>query len=235
MKDNIIKIEDAIKNLEEGITNLNQRVTTTSSRALGIFNLVTNQSGYLGQLTWSSRPLIGINVGQTARFTGIGRNVELWTWDGTRWMAPGVIVLAQSGVAVPLTGSTIATILANITIPGGCMGPNGSIRVTMLGSMTSNANNKTWIIRYGGAATPYYLAGVSNVNGLAARVTITNRGAVGTQVGPATNIAAEIGLFGALTTSSENSDANQSVQIIGQLAAGTDTMTAESYIVELIQ
>lgn len=202
-----------------------------------LFDAVAEKAIGLGApatLPWASRPLTNLSPGATLRFSGIGRGNELWTWDGTRWVAPGVIVLAQASVPVPLTGTTVAQILASVTVPGGCMGPNGSIRVTLLGSMTNNANNKTWIIRYGGAATAYYLAGVSSAGGLAARVRIANRGATGSQVGPPNSISAEIGVFGAPQISSENSEVDQTVQVVGQLAVGTDTMTVESYLVELI-
>ena len=73
--------------------------------------------------------------------------------DGTR---VGVAIkLAQSAVAVPLTGTTNATVLASLTIAAGAMGINSALRVSAMYSMTNNANNKTLAIRHGGSATYY--------------------------------------------------------------------------------
>jgi len=191
--------------------------------------------GYLGTLAWASRPLTGLSVGNTARFTGIGRQVELWTWDGSRWMAPGIIILAQSAVSAPLTGTTSATILTNITIPGGCMGPNGSIRITFYGSMTNNANNKTWIVRFGTSTTQYYLVGLSNAAAVWSTLTISNRGAVGAQIGTPTGSSVAPGPIPALVTGSDNTDVDQTLQIIGILGTASDTMAVEAYKVELLQ
>lgn len=59
---------------------------------------------------------------------------------------------AQGVVNVPQTGAAGAELLlASCTIPGGCLGPNGTLRVAAwLGVDVSNANLKTITIKYGG-------------------------------------------------------------------------------------
>lgn len=59
---------------------------------------------------------------------------------------------AQGVVNVPQTGTAGAELLlASCTIPGGCLGPNGTLRVAAwLGVDVSNANLKTITIKYGG-------------------------------------------------------------------------------------
>lgn len=154
---------------------------------------------------------------------------------------PRLTYTAISGASVALTGSTSETVMATITIPAGVLGPNGSVRVRTLWSATNNANNKTRRIRYGalgagtGGAVMLGIASAS-VATMQHYTQWTNRNATNSQVGMATG--AGTGGFtestSAIATAAIDTTAATDVVITGQLATGTDTLTLESYSVEVI-
>ena len=101
--------------------------------------------------------------------------------------------------------------------------------------MTNNGNNKTMLMRYGGANTQFYSAGASSVAAAAFQGLISNRGAIGSQImngtGTATSYSSALTAF---ATASEDSDAAQNIQFVGTLANSGDTLTLERYLVELV-
>ena len=140
------------------------------------------------------------------------------------------IVIAKSGVAVPLTGTTSETTLATITIPAGAMGANGLIRVSSVWSYTNSANNKTLRCRFGGtsvAASIFTTTTSAPLNCL-----IANRNSASSQV-----VGLASGLFAAtnttLTTPAINTANAVDITLLGTLASGSETITLESYLVEL--
>jgi len=140
-------------------------------------------------------------------------------------------VLSQSAVAVPLTGTTTATQLLSVTIPGGSLGPNGGYRITLQTSETNNANNKTLIVRMSG--TSFYQAGDSSKTGRIIQLMGWNRGAVGSQLHGMTGIGSPWGgLSGAQVTTSFSTDSDQTLQVIATLANAGDTFTLEGHRVE---
>ncbi len=143
-------------------------------------------------------------------------------------------VLAQSGVAVPLTGGTSETALATVAMPGGTMGPNGNIRITTLWSMTNNANNKTARVRLGGVSGDQVLAaGLTSQASAQIQRTVWNRNSEASQV---SWVAATANSYTASTatgfTATVNTANAQDIVISGQLANGADTMTLEGYLIE---
>ena len=138
--------------------------------------------------------------------------------------------LAQSAVAVSLTGTTAETVLASVTVPAQMMGPNGSLRITPIWSVTNNANSKTANVKFGGTihSSPALASAVSASH----EFVIRNRGTLNSQISfsgaPGTNSAS------ANATSSINTALDQVVQITGQLANASDTLVLEGYTVELI-
>lgn len=142
-------------------------------------------------------------------------------------------VIGASGVASPVTGTASETSLASITIPAGAMGANGAVRVTALFSHTNDASLKTLRIKFGG--TNYLeTAPSTTATNLQQRI-IQNRNSESSQVGSAAAAGAGFGVSsGALVTSTVNTANDVTLLITGQLADGTDTVTLESYIVELL-
>jgi hypothetical protein len=62
----------------------------------------------------------------------------------------GPVILAQSGAASSVTGTTTETTLASVTIPGGMMGANGSVRISAKWSYTNSANAKNLFVKLAG-------------------------------------------------------------------------------------
>ncbi len=152
------------------------------------------------------------------------------------------VILGQSGAGVSHTGNTNETILATVVVPAGLMGLNGVIRIRTLWTLTNNANNKTRRIRFGasGAGT-----GGSVILGFASASTassphftqIQNRNSASSQVGMTTGAGSggwAESASGVVTTSIDTSAVCE-LAITGQLATGTDTITLESYFVELFR
>lgn len=143
-----------------------------------------------------------------------------------------VRVLAQSGVAASVTGTTNETTLATITLPGGAMGINGGVRIHTLWSMTNNANNKTQKVKFGGTSILFYT--LTSVAGNQTLTIYRNRGAANSQVGLANSSTGIGNTSSAPTTSSIDTSADVTILITGQLATGTDTLTLEAYSVEVL-
>jgi hypothetical protein len=145
-------------------------------------------------------------------------------------------VLANSAVAVPLTATTSETILATINIPANSMGPNGIIRVTTIVTNTNSVDAKTARVRFGGIGGTDYLgsAQTTQTNMHTYRL-IQNRNSLSSQIGTASglsNVMAPTSV--APATSTVNTGADTTIVITGQLANAADTMTLESYFVELM-
>jgi len=137
--------------------------------------------------------------------------------------------LSQSAVASAVTGTTTKTALATIAIPAGAIGPNGSVHVTMLWSMTNNANNKTFNVELDG--TIFYGITFANQSSLQAISIIRNRNSESSQVG-FTNATTGLGAATLVTAAIDTSVA-KNLTISGTLANSADTITLEGYTVEI--
>jgi len=143
-------------------------------------------------------------------------------------------ILGASAAAVSCAADTAENTLATIAVPAGAMGPNGSLLITTLWSYTNSANNKTLRINFGGTA---YLSNVATTTvAVQTLVMIRNRGVTNLQVGFTNATFSAIGTTtGTLTTSSVDTTSAQSLTITGQKASAGETLTLESYLVELIR
>ena len=141
-------------------------------------------------------------------------------------------VLASSGVKVDLTGSTTETVLATITLPA--LSANGRIRVTVVYTQTNNANTKTVRGRLNGIAGTAFMS-VAQTAILTNRYQfeIINRGATNSQVGNVSSVAWSTSSGSPVTSAIDTSVAVDLV-ITGQLGVGTDTLSLESYLVEVL-
>jgi hypothetical protein len=144
-------------------------------------------------------------------------------------------VLAQSYVAVSHTGTTGEVTLGTYTLPANRMGANGAVKVTAHWSYTSSGNNKVPRIRFGGS-----LAAGTTETATAQRMTqiiIGNRNSLSSQIVSATGNTTFTG-FGvvnvAATTLSIDTTADRAIAITGQLANTGETITLESYVIELM-
>lgn len=139
-------------------------------------------------------------------------------------------VLAQSSLSVSHTGNTAETTLASVVIPAGAMGPNGRVRITSLWSGTNSANAKTMRHKFGGVN--YFAQNMTTQLGWRHENEIGNRNAANSQVGNTSNVFGS--LSGAPITSAIDTAAAVIVLITGQLANAGETVTLESYRVEVL-
>lgn len=146
-----------------------------------------------------------------------------------------VVILGASGTLVSGAADTNENTLATIVVPAGAMGINGIVRVTTLWTVTNSANNKTLRVRFGGTAfldvTVTTVAAVSDLR------QIQNRASAASQIGkPVGGMGA--GGWGtatsAVTTATVDTSAAVSITITGQKASAGETISLESYLVELI-
>lgn len=143
------------------------------------------------------------------------------------------IILTQSAVQASLTGATTETTLATITIPGGMMGPNGSLRISTLWSFTNTANNKTIKIKNGSNTFLNYTL-ASGVSSMSALTSMRNRGTLNSQVAPS-SAQVDYGTMGSNPqTFTIDTTVDQVLTITGQLANATDYCNLEAYTVEVL-
>lgn len=145
-------------------------------------------------------------------------------------------VLEASAVAASHTGNTTETILATIPVPAGIMGVNGALRIAADWTTTNSANDKTLRIRLGGIGGAV-LTGTAftTVANAFHRMMVVNRNSASSQwVSTDRSRATDIVSSYEATTAAVNTAVAQDLVITGQLETGTETITLENYIVELI-
>ena len=124
--------------------------------------------------------------------------------------------------------------LAAITIPP--ISAKGGIRITTHWTATNGANNKTPRIRFSGASgTVYFTATITTQTTWQIVTEIFNQNATNSQRGGTRGeTGSGTNLFLADVTSAVDTTASTSVVITGQKATGTDTLTLDGYLVEVI-
>lgn len=145
-------------------------------------------------------------------------------------------VIGMSAVAASVSASTSEETLATVAIPAGAMGANGALRVRLQWTVTNSANNKTFKVRLGGiGGTAFRDIVATTVVGVTDEIVIQNRNSASSQVGRAAAAATYgFGTTGAgATTGTINTSNAQDLVITGQKASSGETLTLESYIVEL--
>ncbi|HVC54958.1 MAG TPA: hypothetical protein VND95_03330 [Stellaceae bacterium] len=141
-------------------------------------------------------------------------------------------VLCQSAVASSHTGDTAETTLATCAIPANAMGPNGRLRIFAQFSFTNNADAKTARIEFNPGGTQYLsIAGAGAASGQYV-IDIADRNATNSQVGGVALVGA-IGSTAPVTSAVDTTGAT-SLSFTGQLGTSSDTITLESYSVELL-
>ena len=183
------------------------------------------------QYTWANKPSVA-PLGQVICITDIGENGSLWRGDGTKWVRMHSIRYYDLAAPVSLTGTTLETELATMTVKGGLMGAKGKLKIWPLLSMTNNANGKTIKLKmdgnvfYGNTRTNevqlQFLSIVRNTNSQSVQKI-------------SSGITAGLGVTtGAVTSLAVDTSADFTISITGQLANSTDTLTLEGFFVEIV-
>jgi len=141
------------------------------------------------------------------------------------------VVAASAATGMSTTGDTNENTLATITIPAGAMGANGIVRITTVFSYTNSANTKSLRVKFGG--TTYQNTSVTTTASARYQTQIHNRNATNSQGGG--HISGTFATSsGNPVTSSVDTTAAVTVLITGQNGLGSETITLESYSVEVI-
>jgi len=167
-----------------------------------------------------------LTQGGTGASTARGAAANLGSWH----------VLSQSSVAVPVPNAALTTEQTYVTVavPAGAMGANGLLRITTVWTYTNSANNKTMRVRFGGTSGTQYTSATSTTTAsLRTQCQIGNRNATNSQVGGSIVSAGFGTSTGANQTSAVDTAASVDLVISGQTASAGETLTLESYMVEL--
>jgi hypothetical protein len=204
-------------------------------------SLAANTAGKSAASTAASAIIRATQAGVSKKITMIAAAVEALSAASAREFCKALGLwcpLAKSAVAVPMTGTTDETALVSIPIPAGAMGPSGILRVTTIWSYSSSANAKNLRYRLGEndltGAQLMNVTATATLGGLLQRL-IFNRASQTSQVTQALGNAASFGTFAAapLATTVDTS-IEQSLVISGQLVSAGETLTLESYLVEVL-
>lgn len=151
---------------------------------------------------------------------------------------PKISVLATSVTPSSHTGNTTETALATISIPAGIMGTNKILRIQSFWTVTANTNTKTARHRFGGLAGTEFgrsLATATAANPRHIVDYIMNRNSASAQLGQyiSSRTTDTIPTSGTISGTIDTTLAQDFI-LTGQLGTGTDTITLEAYIIELI-
>lgn len=149
------------------------------------------------------------------------------------------MLLQKSAVAVVTTNTTSETIVATYSMPASTMGANGLMKLWFAGSQTSSANNKTWRVRFGGIGGTIVLTvpAMTTTASFILDSKISNRNSESSQhaafIAHRGTDALQSGVIA--TGLTVNTAAALDVVITCQMAALAETMTLDSYLIELIR
>ncbi|WIA57837.1 hypothetical protein N6H05_08585 [Sphingobium sp. WTD-1] len=142
-------------------------------------------------------------------------------------------ILAQHGAAsAALTGGTAALDFVTVTLPGGALGPNGSIEIETYWTCTENANTKTVSITLDGSVMQTF--GLTTNGKAGALMRLANRNSASAQL---ISRNATTSPYGSSTvahgTAAIDTSVDKVLTIRGQLANGADSLTLEGYIIKV--
>ena len=145
-------------------------------------------------------------------------------------------VLDHKSIAANLTGTVAETQLYQRSIPGGLLGPNGVLRLSIIASNTGSVSQKTLRVKLGGTNV-YSLdnaASAANVS-MCPMFALRNRGDEQAQIAsPQYASGVSAGATGAVQFLAVDTTVDQLLTITGQLASGADFLRLESVLVEVL-
>lgn len=146
---------------------------------------------------------------------------------------PSGTLVAETGSNAAYTQTSASDItLANITVAGGLMGPNGALRVSPKSSWANNANAKTVKVLLSNFAVASY--SVPSTLTSSPILDVRNRGSQSLQIGFATATDRNFGVVAAYSYGAIDTGANQPLTFTGQLAVATDYIVLEGFTVEVL-
>jgi hypothetical protein len=146
-------------------------------------------------------------------------------------------VICQSAVSISAPADTTEDILATCTVPANALGINGSLRIQAFASNNNNANNKIFRIRFGGIGGTIVSAATDSTQiAMYLDCKTQNRGATNSQLTTGREIFADSAIAAGVqkNTAAVDTTASTTIVFTGQKAVAGDTITLESFLVELI-
>lgn len=191
-------------------------------------------AGRLGfpSYTWANRPdATAVSTSAIILITDIAPGGTLMRSNGTMWLPiTGDIPYAQSLVGVNCPADTNANALATITVKGGLLGANGVMRMGYSVTANNDASNKYIRVKIG--TTTLTAVNVVSAGGHGGIVQIGNRNSASSQYGAI--ISSRSGtLVTNYATATVNTASDFSLVLEGQKDDGGDTLTLESYYLEM--
>lgn len=183
--------------------------------------------------TWADRPVTP-PLGTIIQLTNYEN--RLMRWDGSFWSPENSRPWAQSGATITHTNNLSETPLFIVPIPANILGPNGTIKITMIGSFAGGASWKALRLRLGGntvaTSTRMFLSdnGSSAANISFSWNTMIRNKTTNSQVGAFDYGSAQSAVnIGAIDTTLD-----QFLMVTGQGSALSDVITVHSYTVEIL-
>lgn len=194
--------------------------------AVHILGLYTIPQTY----TFANLPLPGsLPSGVFAVVSDLGNS--LWYNTGTSWiLTNNYIILAQSSAISSVTGTLVKTNLISYTLPGNVLGANGCLRISGIFSMTSSANIKNIGVSFGGTDILTYNRTLTDNQNFC--LMLKNRSATNAQI---VQRSLELDYSGALPVSAVDTAANVTISLWGQLSNVGETISVETYTIELLK
>lgn len=148
----------------------------------------------------------------------------------------GVSVLAASSAAVSCAADTNENTLASITVPPSALGINGILRITTQWTFTGSTNSKTWRVKFGSMSVQDNGTTSASVTSLRCMSEVRNVDAANSQKGSSytLTVAGSVPAT-APTTAAIDTTAAVTLLITGQKATAGETLTLDSYTVEIIR
>jgi hypothetical protein len=183
--------------------------------------VVEDESGTAG-----TEPL-NVDVGGTGALTERGAAASL--------LVP--YILQQSSVPFSSGNITSETVFASVSVAANALGRNGSLRVTSHWACTSNSNAKTIRHRWSGISGQAFLS--TSATTTTGCVAVSHIGQNNTTFGQvaSSQVVMNAGYVAASSqgsTAAADTAAATELVITGQKGTGTDTLTLQSYVVELL-
>lgn len=180
-------------------------------------------------IAWTSKPAVG-STNQLIKVSDIGTAGTYFIWKDSRWEpVTSDVTLAVSSTPSSITGTTVETALATITIPGGLMSANGTIEVMSLWSYTNSANAKNLRLRWGSmSGSTVFAVGATTSASCFNYCIARNNNSTSSQKLFAAG-ALGFGTSATISTPSIDTSANFSIYLTGQVASAAETVTLESY------
>lgn len=148
-------------------------------------------------------------------------------------------ILGASSAASAHTGDTNETVKATVTVPANALGINGILVVGSTWSYTNSANNKNMRIRLGGiGGTVCMNFTATTTANYSDQRRITNRALTNSQIVSSSSGGTPGGLgtgTNALVAPASDTTAALDLVLTCQLALGSETLTLESYLVQLLR